>query len=50
MMLHYGADIDAQNDTGNTPLHVAAQHGKVSQQQTLDLIVQLLLCHCYSWT
>lgn len=29
-MLQYGVDIDALNDAGNTPLHVAAQHGKVS--------------------
>lgn len=32
IMLLYGADIDAQNKAGNTPLHVAAQHGQVNCQ------------------
>ena len=30
IMCKYGADIDAKNQVGNTPLHVAAQHGMVS--------------------
>ena len=29
-MCKYGANIDARNQVGNTPLHVAAQHGMVS--------------------
>lgn len=30
IMCKYNADINAKNQGGNTPLHVAAQHGMVS--------------------
>ena len=29
LLLKYGADLHAQNNAGNTPLHVAASHGQV---------------------
>ena len=29
LLLKYGADLRAQNNAGNTPLHVAASHGQV---------------------
>ena len=29
LLMKYGADLHAQNNAGNTPLHVAASHGQV---------------------
>lgn len=31
-LIRFGADINAQNLVGNTPLHVAASHGQVRQK------------------
>ena len=36
-LLAYAADINAVNKAGNTPLHVAAQHGQV--RLTIIIIV-----------
>ena len=50
-MLIYGADIDAQNNAGNTALHVAAQHGQVgyiyqtSMTITLDNIIIITILY-----
>ena len=29
LLMKYGADLHAQNNAGNTPLHVAVSHGQV---------------------
>ena len=38
MLLEHNADIHAQNDMGNTALHIAASHGRTN-------VLQLLLNH-----
>ena len=41
ILIRYGADINAQNLVGNTPLHVAASHGQVLI--LLDYIIHMYL-------
>ena len=35
-LIRFGADINAQNLVGNTPLHVAASHGQVGRDRDRD--------------
>ena len=35
LLVKYGADLHAQNNAGNTPLHVAASHGQVRRGVSL---------------
>ena len=39
LFIRYGADINAQNLVGNTPLHVAASHGQVREACTGSVLV-----------
>jgi len=31
MLIYYGADVNAQNQNGNTPLHICAAEDQVSE-------------------
>ena len=35
LLIKYGADLHAQNNAGNTPLHVAVSHGQVQCHQCI---------------
>lgn len=38
-LLYYGADIDVQNASGNTPLHVCAAYNQVRKEKLVVVVV-----------
>ena len=43
LLIKYGADLATQNNAGNTPLHVAASHGQVSQYISHVFIFDIII-------
>ena len=39
MLIYYGADVNAQNQNGNTPLHICAAEDQVSQLLVLSATI-----------
>ena len=49
-LLFYGADVNAVNKTGNSPLHVCALNGQVTNSLCWRLLVQTrLLSNLFCW-
>ena len=48
LLVKYGADLHAQNNAGNTPLHVAAAHGQVRGWVSSHCVASQCQIHDYS--
>ena len=50
LLMKYGADLHAQNNAGNTPLHVAASHGQVRERELQTMCTCLSCCSVLACT